>query len=285
MTFRLAWVTSRAAAGLDDDEPLALAALADLGVQVDVRAWDDGTVAWPSYDRVVVRSTWDYVDRRTEFVGWLDRVDAGGRLRNPRDMMRWSLDKHYLADLAAAGVAVAPTEYCEPGDPVKFPPGEFVIKPAVGAGSRDAGAYSGAEHDLAQRHVRALHAQDRSVLVQPLLNSVVEDGEWPLVFFGGRYSHAANKRVKLPRGSVVTEFFAPEINAEYEADDDQLAVARAAVDYVIDRFGVPAYARVDLVRDGQGSPCVLEVELVEPSLFLPQADAGAARRLAEALIR
>jgi hypothetical protein len=42
---------------------------------------------------------------------------------------------------------------------------------------------------------------------------------------------------------------------------------------------------VDLVRDDAGGYCVLEVELVEPSLFLPYADAAAAERLAAALVR
>jgi hypothetical protein len=57
------------------------------------------------------------------------------------------------------------------------------------------------------------------------------------------------------------------------------------MDAVVARFGVPAYARVDLVRAGPDDHQVLEVELIEPSLFLPQAEPAAARRLAEALRR
>ena len=37
----LAWATTGAARGRDDDEPLALAALAELGVRVDVTDWHD----------------------------------------------------------------------------------------------------------------------------------------------------------------------------------------------------------------------------------------------------
>jgi hypothetical protein len=62
-------------------------------------------------------------------------------------------------------------------------------------------------------------------------------------------------------------------------------VARAAVGVVAADVGTPTYARVDLVRADDGSYCVLEVELVEPSLFLPQADPGAAERFAAALVR
>lgn len=42
----LAWVTCREARGLDEDEDLALAALARRGVTVDVVDWDDPDVEW-----------------------------------------------------------------------------------------------------------------------------------------------------------------------------------------------------------------------------------------------
>ncbi|MFN2524119.1 MAG: RimK family alpha-L-glutamate ligase, partial [Mycobacteriales bacterium] len=47
------------------DEPLLRAALDRLGVQADGAAWDSDA-DWSSYDLVVVRSTWDYVGRRSE---------------------------------------------------------------------------------------------------------------------------------------------------------------------------------------------------------------------------
>lgn len=78
--------------------------------------------------------------------------------------------------------------------------------------------------------------------------------------------------------------FAAEANPTHTADADQLAVAAAAIEYVTARLGVPTYARVDLVRSDDGRPCVLELELVEPSLFLPQADPGALARLVDAFV-
>lgn len=281
---RLAWVTARPARGLDDDEPLALRALAERGARVDVVDWDDHDVAWDSYDRVVVRSTWDYVERLPQFAAWMEAVEATGNLRNPAAMMRWSLDKHYLADLAAADIPIVATAYCEPGEDPAFPIDNVVVKPAVGAGSRDAAWYPPTQHDLGRRHVADLHARGRSVLIQPLLPSVAAEGEWPLVFFGGRFSHAANKRVRLPHAALLEDFFAPQVIAGCDPDGDQIAVGQAVVDYVVARFGVPTYAQVDLVRDEAGRACVLEVELVEPSLFLSQADGGAPHRLADAIV-
>ncbi|MBT0773467.1 hypothetical protein KIH74_31260 [Kineosporia sp. J2-2] len=283
MIRRLAWVSATGARGLDEDEDLAVPALRRAGVEVDVVVWDDPRVAWGTYDRVVLRSTWDYTQRLEPFLAWLETVAAVTDLRNPVPMLRWSMDKHYLADLERAGVPITPTGFAEPGELPVFPAGEFVVKPAVGAGSRDAAGYGDQEHDLALAHVRKLHEQGVSVLVQPLLGSVAEHGEWPMVFLGGRFSHGANKRVTLPRGGVVETLFAPETSVSHTADAAQLAVARRAVDLVTRRFGVPTYARVDLVRDDRGEPVVLELELVEPSLFLPYAGPEAVTNLVAAL--
>ena len=180
---------------------------------------------------------------------------------------------------------ITPTVYVEPGSAVPFPVGDFVVKPSVGAGSRDAASYGPGQHEVAAAHVARLHARGQVVLVQPFLASVATEGEWPLVFLDGQFSHAASKRVALPRAGVVDDLFAEEANAAHVASADQIEVARAAVDLVSARVGTPTYARVDLVRDDDGRFCVLEVELVEPSLFLPYADAAAAERLAAALVR
>ena len=283
MIGRLAWVTTAAARGRDDDEPLAVPALRRAGVDVDVVDWDDPRVRWSAYDRTVLRSTWDYPERLPRFRRWLRDVQDVTDLRNPLDVVEWNLDKHYLADLARAGVPITPTTFLEPGGELVPPAGDYVLKPAVGAGSRDAASYGPEQADLARAHVRRLHARGTAVLVQPLLASVAVDGEWPLVFLGGRYSHAASKRVRLPRAGLVADLFAAETSAGHAADGEQLTVATAAVDVVTRRFGPPAYARVDLVRDDAGRTCVLELELVEPSLFLAQAGSDAVERTVAAL--
>lgn len=283
MIDRLAWVTTAGARGRDDDEPLALAALAAAGVRTDVLDWDDPGVDWAGYDRAVLRSAWDYPERLPGFLAWLATVEAATELRNPAPTVRWNLDKHYLAELAAAGVPVIPTAYAEPGDRPDLPAGEFVVKPAVGAGSRDAASYGPEQHAAARAHVARLHARGATAMLQPLLASVAREGEWPLVFLGGEYSHAASKRIDLPRAGAVEGLFAAERTAVHDADAAQRAVAHATVEVVAERFGVPAYARVDLVRDDAGRPCVLEVELVEPSLFLPEGGPAAVGRLVAAV--
>jgi glutathione synthase/RimK-type ligase-like ATP-grasp enzyme len=283
MIKRLAWVTTDEARGRDEDEPVGLAALARTGTSVEVVSWHDPAVDWTRFDRVVLRSAWDYPQHLSAFLTWLDRVAEVSDLVNPPAMVRWSLDKSYLAELDHAGVPVTLTTFVRPGEQPSFPAGDFVVKPAIGAGSRDAASYAADDHAAATAHVARLHDAGSVVLVQPFVASVATDGEWPLVFFGGRFSHAASKRVALPRAGSVDDLFAEETNTGHVASVAQIEVAQAAIDHVCSTLGTPAYARVDLVRGDAGDYRVLEVELVEPSLFLAHADAAAADRLAEVL--
>lgn len=270
----LAWATATWARGFDVDEAAATAALSAAGVDVDVVAWDDEGVDWARYDRVVLRSTWDYDRRPAAFRAWLERVDAVSELRNPLPMVRWSLDKHYLAELAGAGVPIVPTTFVEPGEALRPPAGPFVVKPSVGAGSRGFRVHH--RPDGAARHVAELHTTGAAAMVQPLVRSA-SAGEYPLVFLGGAFSHAALRYVPQAAGEHYR-------SAPYRPTPAQHAVADAALDVVRRRFGSPVYARVDLVTGGSGEPLVLEVELVEPALFLLEGGDAAIERLVAAVL-
>ena len=50
-----------------DDRPLHERLLAR-GVELEHPVWDDGTVDWTDYDAVLIRTTWDYMERREHFV-------------------------------------------------------------------------------------------------------------------------------------------------------------------------------------------------------------------------
>src|SRR3954468_17521070 len=109
MTGRVALVTSAQFAHLDEDMPALQGALTAHGLDGEPAVWDDQTVDWASYDLVVVRSTWDYAERRDEFVELAAGVAAATRLYNPAGVLRWNTDKRYLRDLEAAGLPVVRT--------------------------------------------------------------------------------------------------------------------------------------------------------------------------------
>lgn len=285
-TRRLALATcSEFPAGDPDDAPLP-AAFAERGIDATWAVWDDPTAEWPAFDAVLLRSTWDYHERRDRFLDWCRSVP---RLLNPPDLVEWNTDKRYLGDLAQDGVPVVPTSFFAPGEPFAAPDGPYVVKPSVSAGSRHTARFEPGDEERAAALAATIHASGRTVMVQPFVGSVDDRGETALLHFGGRFSHAAHKAGILAVGAEPTEdFFAPEEILPRTPLDAELDTARQAVASVARRFAaMPAYARVDIVIEGEKA-LVLELELTEPSLFLathPAAARSLARAVAERLER
>lgn len=284
VTARIAIATAAEFPDLDEDGPALLAALDARGLAGHPVAWTDPRVDYSAYDLVVVRCTWDYHLRRDEFLAWADRVASITDLANPAPVLRWNTHKTYLRALAAAGLPVVETTWVEPGETFVLPDtGDYVVKPAVSAGSRDTSCYSVGEHDeLAAAHVTALLAAGRTVMVQPYLPAVETHGETAVLFLGGELSHAVRKGPLLEPGMpLVSGTYKEEtieVRAPTSAEQDVAAQVLDAVESA--GAGCPGagllYARVDLVPGADGAPLLLELELTEPSMFLVYDGAGGA---------
>ncbi len=273
----LGLVTAEVAASLDPDlSPLDVAMRARLGDDaVRIVAWDDPTVGWSAFDAVAIRSTWDYTDRLDEFLSWLARVDAETTLINSADVVRWSSDKRYLAALAHEGVAITPTTFVPPGEPVPTVSSLHVVKPTVGAGSSGARR---CEPDEVASHVALLHSQGRTAMVQPYLDRLDEAGETALCFVdsddGLTLSHAFRKGAILTSVDVEQEgdLFAKEVIDPATPTAAELDLARRALDTdAVRDLGPIMFARVDVApfrsADGADSHVVMELELIEPSFY------------------
>lgn len=247
-----------------DDVPLR-DALVRRGCEVDVVPWQrlDGA----AYDVVVIRSAWDYTEHRTEFLAWARSVP---RLVNPYEVVEPNTHKGYLLSL---GVPTVPTVLLPAGSAYDVRSCEWpraVVKPAVSAGARDTLAFRRRYPRLAQQLVDRL-LPESDLLVQPYVKSVETVGERSLVFLDGEFSHAVRRPPYL-----LTKLDAESEPATPEPDELELATAAMPA-------GV-AYGRADLVRDDRGRPMVGEIELVEPQLFFRFGPAGAADRLATAVL-
>ena len=283
----IAVVTYDARPEMTDDDRLLADTLSERGLVVHAVPWSDPLARWSTYDAVVVRSCWDYFLREREFHCWLDQLDADrARVHNETRILRWNADKSYLRDLAARGVHVIPTVWVERGGAPSLASlrrdtgwSELVVKPTVSGGAHRTwrATPAGAPSDDVRL---AAMADDGAVMVQPLLEEIERDGEWSLVFFAGRYSHAVLKR---PR----TGDF--RVQREHGGTLDSVqptAAAIAAGERVIAAVSVaaqpPLYARVDGCIVG-GELVLMELEVLEPELFLRCAP-DAAGHLADALL-
>jgi glutathione synthase/RimK-type ligase-like ATP-grasp enzyme len=256
-----------------DDEPL-LAALLARGVEAVPAVWDDPGRDWSAFDLVVIRSTWDYTERRDAYVAWARSVP---RLANPASVVEWNTDKTYLRRLAEAGVPVVPTRWATEATSLEaLADGwdDVVVKPHVSAGARDTlrcapGSAEG------QALLDAIVASGRTVMVQPYLDSVEGYGERSLVFVEGTFSHAVRRNPALS-----TDGFTRYDAARVEPTDTELELAAK----VLAAAGEPLlYARVDVVPMPDGEPVLIELEATEPQLFLRFRE-EAAELLADAAV-
>ncbi len=268
-----------------DDIPFR-AALTERGVRITQPAWDDDTVDWSSFDGVLIRTTWDYMDRRNEYVSWAKRVESVVPLFNPASIVEWNTHKSYLRDLEAAGVPIVPTIWLERGTVPNL--AELLsdrawtrgfIKPAIGATARETLRFQACDGELdsARAHLaRTLAVED--MLLQPYLHSVETEGEYSAIFIAGELTHAVRKIPVRGDYRVQDDFGAAD--APWEFTPDEIAIARRALDAAGDDL---LYARTDFLRGDDGSLLMTEFEAVEPSLFFRHAP-HAAVRLAEAVI-
>jgi glutathione synthase/RimK-type ligase-like ATP-grasp enzyme len=264
----------------DVEGPELASLLGARGVSAEVRVWGVDDVSDASL--VAVRSTWDYTERREEFVAWLHAVEATSRVVNPPSVIEWNSHKKYLLELSAAGLPVVPTTVLPVGASVEVQlaalsaAGErVVVKPAVGAGARGAMRARSEDPQLVE-HLAGLSGQ-RDVLVQPYVESIATYGETSLLFFNGELSHAVRK---LPgEGDYRIHEHLGGSTQPHEPSDREIEVASRALAQVAERL---VYARVDLVQLPDG-PAVMELELIEPFLFLASAP-GSADRFTDALV-
>ena len=258
----------------DGDDDGLVDALRARGLHARWLSWDDPQTE--NADLVILRATWDYADRREEFLAWTTRVRT---MLNAPSVVAWNSDKHYLHDLAAAGIPVVPSDFLEPGDAVSAADfsGEVVVKPAIGAGSIDTLRFVDA--GAAAAHTAGLLDSGRSALVQPY-DDRIEAGETALVFLGGEESHAFVKGPILPPQGEEPKLeasgtFAEESLTSADPDVELWEAGYTVLDAAASHLGIPRtellYARVDLIGTGTDA-VLLELELIEPSLGWRQLD-------------
>jgi glutathione synthase/RimK-type ligase-like ATP-grasp enzyme len=272
------------------DWPLLRAALDAVGITPSLQRWTEAEVSWDAFDLILANGAWDNIHRPDDFLAWADRVGPVTRIVNSPAVLRWNIDKRYLAQLADAGIPTVPTIWIgggggagseggsDGGSDLQLPDGEFVVKPSVSGGGFETARYGPDEIAVARSHIERLLATGRTAMVQPYQAAVDTQGETSLIFFGGEFSHAIAKSPLLHPGVGAQLNLA--INEQIAAatpTDAQRATGRAALGAAERLLGPTTYARIDLVPRSDGTPAVLELELLDPAPFLDIEPPAAAR--------
>lgn len=266
-------------AGYTSDDELAVAPLAELGWDVSTVSWRDKTVDWNDFEIIVVRTPWDYHNEPDAFLGVLRKIDtSNARLENPLSIIEWNLDKRYLRDLESKGVTIVPTIWGNGGVNENafaewqtfFDSDELIIKPTVSATAQDTFRVSEYQSTL------SVVFADRSFMIQPFVNGIVDEGEFSLFYFSGEYSHTI---LKSPKGG---DFRVQEEHGGLISAVVPETELRETAESTLASLSPMLYARVDLVRNDSGEFMLMELELIEPALYF-RMDDESPRRFAAAL--
>ena len=249
----------------DLDIPFAIKAAEKLEIDLVFANWNDKSIAWESFDAAVIRSAWDYVPVRDEFLQFAKNVETRTKLFNSYDVMRWNTDKKYLSNLENKGVPIIPTKFASnideaiPAVSWAFGIAEAIaIKPTVGAGARLAGKATN-EAEAIEFVKRILEAK-RTAIIQPYISSVDEEGEKAIIVINGEISHVAKKVPALTKGGHGDAAGQIEITSEIRDIVKTISNAVSEWDDLL-------FARVDVVRMGE-KLVLMELELTEPWLFM-----------------
>jgi len=266
---------------LTEDDRELISPLAERGIEAEAATWSDPQVNWSSAAGVVIRSCWDYHLRLDEFLAWIGRLEESGlSVWNTPSTLRWNCNKSYLRDLEQKGIAIVPTFW--PGKDFSLAEKMrelgwkiAVVKPRISATAYRTQLVDAGDPPEGQRLLDEL-LRGPGVMVQRFMESVINHGEWSLVFFNGQFSHAVIKQPKAGDFRVQHDFGGSETAATPPTFViDAASRAIACVD------PTPLYARVDGVEHGVRF-LLMELELLEPALFLSSAS-GSAERFADAI--
>jgi glutathione synthase/RimK-type ligase-like ATP-grasp enzyme len=279
----IALATYKEAPKLADGEQLLCQELKRRGYAAEETPWDGENVNWIRYDQVILRATWNYHTRLSQFSSWLEQLKKDGvNLWNPIEVLRWNTDKHYLKDLEEKGVAIIPTVFIDRGQDYqiersveKLKADEIVVKPTVGASAFEVSRFLCDDIEGISGQVKRLLTRG-DVMLQRYMKQVATTGEYSLMFFNKKFSHAVIKRPAVNDFRTQPHFGGSE--GAVAASADLIAQAQSIVDTVESPL---LYARVDGVVD-EATLRLMELELVEPYLFFEQ-DPGAAGRFIEAM--
>lgn len=256
------------------------ACLAQEGLQAVASPWIDHVETAEglrAYPLVLPLICWGYHRNHDR---WMQAcatwAEAGLPVANPAAVLAWNSDKAYLRRLADAGVAIPPTIWTDRAADEQvqaafdaFGTDTLIVKPTVSGGAWKTLRLSRGE--------ALADAPEGAAMIQPYLATIETEGETSMLFFGGRFSHAVNKRPVPGEFRIQVQF-----GGRYSTvtpPDGTMALAQQVLSAIDEPL---LYARIDTTRDAAGNWLLMEAELIEPDFYLAN-DPAMGTRFAQAV--
>ncbi|TXN35611.1 hypothetical protein FVB32_13615 [Flagellimonas hymeniacidonis] len=256
------------------EDGLVSDALKSNGLRVARKSWDDPEFDWTTTKYALFRSTWDCFERFPEFSLWLNDVSNKTQLINSENLIGWNIDKHYMQNMADAGITIPKTLFIEKSEGISlkeaynnaienhnFSSKAFVLKPCFSGGARH--TYKILPEEIVQHEAifQNLIAEE-AMMLQEFQQNIVEHGEISMMVFNGKFTNAVLKIAK-PGDFRVQDDFGGSVQ-KYTPSQEEIDFAEKVV---IAAPELPIYARVDIFKDNDGNWALAELEIFEPELW------------------
>eukprot|EP01132_Coremiostelium_polycephalum_P009229 gene9229-11307_t len=279
---KIAFVTCKEFPQLSEDDEILLK-IAKQHWECHVVVWDNDNdkFNWSTFDLVLIRSLWDYVARKKEFLLWVEKLKKlQVKVLNNLDAILWNMNKVYLQQFESAEIETIPSVFIDRRNPENFSliqyvdigiqtgkfsvdQAYFVFKPCIGAGGYGAYKFSIENHHQYNDIFKKL-LKESDMILQPFVDSIYEQGETSFIFFNGEFSHSIIKkpscqdfRVQEGYGGTVQTNIPPQ---------SEIQTAKKVIDFIIQKNGPILYARIDMLRY-KNRLCLSESEIFEPTLY------------------
>jgi len=272
----------------DEQMGKIIPAFAAHDMKAELIRWREAAEKADEYAAVLPLFVWDYFEgNEAAFIAEMAKVETKTRLFNTFKTLSWNSNKAYLDELENEGAPVISTitvdHVTEVGVARAFKEFEtdiVVIKPKIGGG-----AWRQVLYKKGDPFPSSDELPPEGAMIQAFLPSVVEEGEYSFLYFGGQFSHGLIKRPK--KGDYRIQSYYGGTEETYTPSSKERASARAVLNALT---FTPLYARVDLLRGRDGKLKLIELEMLEPYLYLSHAEGEAgdnkgAQKLAEALAK
>lgn len=267
---QVAFVTYHKFPDLYEDDQLIQQYLVQKGIDVIPVCWDDETVRWEQFYCIILRSMWDYFERPIEFDNWLDKLTTlNCKVLNPVSVVKWNQNKNYFDDFSKKGILLPAYIICKQKENHSLKQilqnnnwSKAVVKPAISGGAYNTWTINIGTVENDETRFTEL-VQQGDVIVQKFVEEIVTKGEFSLIYFNKKFSHAICKNAKQGDFRVQLQFGGT--NTVIQPDE---AVLKQAADLLNSIPEALLYARVDGVVSNDGKFLLMELELIEPVLFV-----------------
>ncbi|MFT4857707.1 MAG: hypothetical protein ACI942_003097 [Planctomycetota bacterium] len=256
-----------------DEDAVLSELLTELEIPNEIIPWSVVGEDWTRFSSLLIKSVWDYFDFYPEFLDWIAaRQEEGIHVLNDLDTIRWNSSKTYLLEIEAKGFPVIAGKLLEKGsvfdgDSISssINAATWVVKPLVSGGAKNTVKIHFDSWQNQSAKINELLEQE-DYLVQPFVKEVQEIGEYSLIFFNAKFSHAVLK-TPAKEDFRVQHYFGGTILVI-----DPIPELMESCQKLVNEFASESlYVRVDgVIIDGVFH--LMELEMIEPYLFLGLAD-------------